>query len=502
MNNSKEFTDRVEISVDWKALIVELLGQWKMILLIAFLSGLAVMLLLYQNDVKAYNTIEPSAEKQTSADQAYNAFEKSLNDNSREALMFLDVVDRTTVENVLREYQVCISHEEAYYNSIYMNLDPNRERRLVMEYALITNADEDSFKGALIQSYALSLKDRDLIEALGAVLKADSIDQYLDQLIFATDDDHHEIIGGDQGRMEIIAILPEEADAEAVKNLITDHISQRSIELGKQHAHNMELLASEEVWIVDEDLNYKKNDINNKIVALNKTLSTDKNALTQKQMQVYEYVVSSEAGMIEDGTKNLAQALESINGVEPPHLKITNFVGGLLLGLLAYICIFLLYVVCGGKIYSQKVAENLLQTYTLGNVYLPCRNTAIRRMFNSRIVKKLQSKNISSDLESLTNNISTACKLNNTDTITLLEISETEEERQLLEKLKSKLNDSISAKVKALDDCSDTEMLEMPPVVVSVCENHTRNKDLKAFLYRARYLHISIIGLIYASCEE
>ena len=366
--------------VNIRAIVTELLLQWKAILIVALLMALIVPGLKYSRDMKSYN--DECAKQEESKD------EKSADEKVEDILAALSASDRSDVEYVIEEKDWVRKQREYLNKSILMNTNPTNQRTLLFEYKV--SSPESGNMTALMYSYLGRLDSKDMLKQLGAIIDPDADIRYIAELI-SYDLDRFTNIESDVKDMvlEFRLVIPEDIDAAAVEQAVTACLSEYSDVLEKTIGSNQisYLTALEFVRYNGEavnnrtNINYSINNVQNNIKNGTSTYSDQAKAA----IEAIDAVKTAEYEM--ENIENIEE-IEEENAPVHPGFRKKYAALGFLLGILIYAFIYTFRVIVKGNITSAADMRTYTAGRLLGEVYSETEYKGIAWLLHSKLVDK------------------------------------------------------------------------------------------------------------------
>ena len=345
MNN----TLSTQLEIDLIQVIKDLLLQWKAILAVMLIFGIATPSAMYVKDMRSYNATVAANEEL----KAKVAASRDEGAETEETDIFagLEEADKAAVEGALFTKKNLESAKRYVEESPLMKLDALALDQMVLEYYLDTPDGSDF--AAVGNAYLSSFYDKDFTDEVAGALG--TTPEYVNELVyvgntewtFSAIDVNKEIFkkgytsGLATGDMLIVTVyLPEGADAAKTESKIKDHITKTggiiSSDIGE---HDLKLISVENRSTADRDLEEKQLTKRSNLMTLESNLKSAETALSDSQMQVYS---AASAPEVEEETA--APKPESVEPVKPGFSKKYAAIG-LMLGLVLYGGIYLLLLI-------------------------------------------------------------------------------------------------------------------------------------------------------------
>ena len=296
---NKSYQRQTEKIISYKEVLWDLLTQWKAVLIVAVVTMILVSGAKYYKDMKAYKLAEAKYKDVTQVNEVPQ-------ERIAEILSSLPENEVSTVEFLVKQNEWIESEKEYLNNSILMNTNPANQRTLLLDYYISLSDSNESKMTALAYGYIGYLGNEDLIDSIGQVISPDADRKYIAELINTNNDSSKDqsrtpnlTTGSDSdgALLEIRIVLPTEADAKAVEEVVSSELYDYTNDLNKEIGnHTIKLISSSEAYMFNK---YAVDNRNNIMVTINNLQNNEKNmkvALSDGQREAFDSIIEIKKG--------------------------------------------------------------------------------------------------------------------------------------------------------------------------------------------------------------
>ena len=489
---------QVEMQINLKEVLWDLLEQWKAVLVVALLTALLVAGAKYAKDMKAYDAAK--AEK-TNVVQSGLAVEERI----AKLVDSLPEDERSTVEYLIKQDEWIESEKEYIANSIIMNLNPASQRTLSFGYNIAETDEDNNNLMALANSYANYVSEPEMLEKLAAIIDPDAQHKYISELISTnygnnTKSDSKNMITSEDDTSVAISIsiaLPEETDAKMIENVIADSFKKYSSELRDSMGdHSLSLFNVSESYIYNSDVINNRNNILSSIYNLTNNAKNLQTSLSDDQKAVLEKVkaIRKEETESADG----AEINEESERMPKPGFSKKYALLGFVLGCMAYACIYLIWLIVRGRVNYASDIEPYTGSRLLGEINSKESVNGMQRLFNSPIVDKYRysgMKDSEDQLAQAIDSIEAVCEHAKAKDVTFVTLAE---KKDWIQRLSNKVQ-SKGIKVDVVDenDLKTEKNLAKIKNGIIISSNETQISLLDRVVSLCRNYDVNILGNIY-----
>ena len=492
MNNTSN--RRIEMVINIKEVLWDLLEQWKAVLITALVMALLVAGVKYAKDMKAYNSaqIAKEAEKKNTAPA-----EKRIED----ILETLPEDERSTVMTIINQNKWIAAQKEYISKSILLNTDPTNQRTLVADYYITTTEDSDNLSASLIYGYRALLKNKETIRKIGEAIDPGVEESYIAELISVDETDKETSVQTTDAVMEVRIVLPENADSGKVEEALAAVLQGLSSGLsGKIAPHRLTLLN------VSENYLYNDNAVNNRtniLYGINNLQNNSKNmksSLTDGQTAAVEAITAINEA--ENGAADETSGEASPNTIErkPGFSKIFALLG-FILGVMMYAFTYILIIIMRGRVNYAEDVERYAQARLLGEVYHQKDHKGLDALLHSRLVDKYRYRDRldeDSQTRKAVSKLDAVCKHAGIKGVSVLCMTEmSEENNKIVDAIKNK---GLNVSVTEIKKQPDEEYFLSLKDTVLFAGNDITVKDLVEETSQLSGYDVKLLGSIYCGC--
>lgn len=434
MNNSN--IGKAETVINVKEVIWDLLEQWKAVFITALLVAALVTGAKYAKDIKDYDAeqAKKAAEKQNAA---------STEEQIEKVLGSLPESERSTVMTIVNQNDWIESQKEYIDNSILLNTDPTNQRTLVVDYYISADEESDTVRSSLIYGYSAILRNKEFLRNIGKAIAPQVKDQYISEMITLENLNAESAAQSTDAVMEIRIVLPDDADAESVEEVLTSELQRGSSDLSnKISPHRLSLLDANETYVYNTDAVENQTNILYSITTLQNNAKNMQANLSDEQKAAIEAITAIKtadkvSSAVEIGDKGSAEAKE-----EKPKISKKYALLGFVLGVMMYAFIYLIWVIMRGRINCPEDLEYYTQSRLLGEAYHQTEHRGLEALLHSKLVDRYRYRDKldeGAQLQKAASKLETLCKHAGVKSTSMLCMSEmTEEKRRLVDAIKAR----------------------------------------------------------------
>ena len=375
--------------VNIRAIIWDLLSQWKAVLIVALL--IAALMTGYKYH-KAMNIYKAQLAGQAAAEQQTTA---PADEQITEILEALPEEDRTTVDYMIHMKDWVDNQKEYIDNSILMNVEPTNQRTLMLDFYIDAGERSDSILASLTYGYIAFCNNDKLIEGIRQIIDPDKDIKYIAELIIAPNYGNY-ISGSDDGDavFQVKIVLPEGVDAAAIEEVVKNAMIGYSAEMSRKVApHTLTLLRACEAKVYNTTAVNNKNTIIANIFNIQNTyIKTMENNLSDQQKGAISAITALKkaAKNAEDVTDTADIAAGASEEPVKPGLSKKYALFGFVLGAMLYAFLYLVLVIIKGNLAAAGDLEYYTGSRLIGEVYSETDHKGIRKLLHSKIVDRLR----------------------------------------------------------------------------------------------------------------
>lgn len=387
MDSQPYANNKPEVEINLLDVLWNLLSQWKAVAIVAIITALAITGFKFWRDSRSYQTSLANIETQT------QQMDLPTNEVLEQALEGLSKDDQAAVELVVQQSQHAAIESKYLEESILMNTDPTHQRTLTLSYLI--NSSDGINTAALANAYATQLHQDDLLHDLGALIDPNAELSYVDELITT----RYDLVQDNnitQNPFTISVVLPEEADAKAVGNVIDVYMNTISESLREQiGTHSLQTTSRAEQYLYNDIARTRRASLISDINSTRANLKTNTAALSSDQKSAYTSITNhlnaqqNNEGETSDSVGNNDKTnADSVETLEPPSLSVKFALVGFALGIVLYAIVYVVLVVIRGQIDSEQVLIDYTGSRLLGSVYYPEQHSGLSVLFHSAFADK------------------------------------------------------------------------------------------------------------------
>ncbi len=481
----------IEIGIDFSEIVHKFVKFWKVVLIISLAVSVAVSAMAFYNEKNNYLQSMKQMEEAINSD--IDLISGDYSEQTKQILAVLNPVDRQAVENVIRRYQLIDKQNSYFQNSVYYNIDPEKEHRVYIVYK-ISEVAPSSSTDLLVSAYVNSLNDTGLYNTINNCLNTNSQANAIKQLI-GTDYSRQRVASADQDTFTIYVILPNNADTEGVIRAITDHIYNQKDSLIKTIAdHNITQVDKQDVVMYDTELLQAKTDWTNRIGDQLTYAKKAENELTGEQIAAYQLIKNNEN---DKGSETSGkEAWQIIKGIHEPRFNIKYAIAGFMLGLIGCAGLYILFVIFKRKVYSPVIAAEVLQTRCVGTIETEKKNKRKQLRGNNLLEQDAIEQATNEQITRIAKTLDTIKRNNNIDNISLIDAFN-EAKTGMKNSYVERIGDMINASVAKYPNINADLLPLQSSIVVFVYDELTDINMLQVIEEECKICNLGILGFIY-----
>ena len=453
----------MEIRINFKEVIWDLLSQWKAVLIVSLVVMVIVTGAKYHKDSNAYKaamSAKDAAQTEASADERISDILAALPEDEVE-----------TVEFLVNQNEWVETEKEYMNNSILMNTNPSNQRTLLLDYYIAMSDATESKMTALEYGYVGYLNNEKVINTVGQAISPNTDSKYIAELISVNSDNsgvqsgNYNLMtdsGSDGAMLGIRVVLPSDADAEAVEKAMTSALSDYTPVLSNKIGdHSVILIGSSEAYLFNKIAVDNRNDIMSAINNQQTNSKNMRNALSDGQKAALDSITAIKK---EATDADKTQQEESVTELAKPEFSKKYAVLGFVLGAMLYAFMYVILLIIRGCVKYASDAEHYTQSRLLGEVYKKEARKGIRALFHSNLVNKYRYKGkLDSNLQidKVTDTLAAICKHEKTKEVILFNMTGKSSDgvlEQILERVSAK--GLYFNTLKIVDDIDEQNMLD------------------------------------------
>lgn len=487
------------VEIDIKELLWSLLSQWKAVLLFSLVFALLTCGAKHMKDIQNYNA-QLAAQKKATEQIALSIDEKI-------ARVMEDVPEneKAAVEYVVNE-QDWIDKQKNYLNSsILMNTDPTNQRVLSMVYDI--DADDNDEIELIIDNYLLYIRGSEVISAIKPLIANDTENKYISELFYDEESDNEDAV------LKINMVLTEEANAEDVIKVMKSILEDYSVELQKEHPHHIELVGGKVAHIYHRDNVQNRNEIFNNVNALEANIKSLQGSLTETQKTAISTIVTIKKAEFAEtqgaGTAKAGKGAQNNNEeLIAPGWSKKYGVAGFLLGVIIYVCAYILHLISGNRLGCAANIERYSGLRLLGEVYYDWKYNRLSALFHSCFFDNMHYRDkadVNMQMDRTISIIEAVCKHNKTNKMSFVEMIDSlkkNEAKAIINSLSSALeNKGISVDLIDVSQGVDEHSIFNAEYVIPVVDSETKASSFGNILSICSEFDIKPLGSVFINAK-
>lgn len=478
-----------------KDLCLELASRWKLVLVCMIIASVLFAGLRYLSAMKSYK----DAVTRANEEQA-EAVDKNPEKDIEEILSSLGDADMHAVQETLYLGKLISSQREYFDNSLLMDIDPEKETVLSLLY-IIKNADDK--EQPIVSGYKDLLLSEEMIEAIKAESSISADNEYIRELISfdnsleTTDELEVSIDTSDKDSLKIVIIVPVGADAEQIKN----SISQAMLRCKKQLVqsignHDLEEVSADTLQICDRKTLQIQQKTVKGILDNKNLLTTQERSLTEAQRGAYTTISA-----LQNGVQEPRQHADQI---PKPVISKKSLLYGAVAGLMLYIFVFMLLFLFRDRINTPDDAISVTDGRLIGQIYRKS-NSPFRWLLSSDFVNKIRYKTmLNSDIQisKTISSIEALCRHEGAENVAIASFSMTDSEDI---DIMNRIADAVGEKGISMSviDPSDNEafdenkMNDIDAAVIVLKGEVAQKQSVGNWLELCRWYNVNNVGTVY-----
>lgn len=484
---------QVEMTINIKEILGNLLEQWKVVLITALLVMALFVGLKYAKDMKSY--IAAQTKKNAETQSTISAEERIA-----EILDKLPENERSTVITIIKQNDWIESEKEYINNSILMNTDPTNQRTLVADYYVNAAEESDSIRNSLIIGYKSYINDKEVAESLGKLIKPNTETKYISELISVNNSESSEGKLSFDAILEVCVVLPDGTDSKAVEETLTSLLKEQSPEMSNRICpHSIDLVSAKETYLYNKGAVYEQTNILYSIFNLQNNTMSMQSALSDGQKAAVESIIA-----IKSTEKTTAMGTKKIGASDientKPEVSKKYALLGFVLGVLVYAFIYFLIVIRRGCLLCADDASFYTEARLLGELYEQTKLSGIKALFKSRFIEKYRYGNkldTIKQIEKMRSSIEAVCKHEGLKELTVFDQSAPEKMKDTIIREIRNLGIKVT-EISAGEDINEKELCDVDDAVF-LTGNMTKVSALCGLTGLLRDYDIRTLGAIYAA---
>ena len=500
MNTIKNGKAITVVSV--RDLIWDIISQWKAVLIAALLMALLTAGAKYYKDISAYNARQEQ-------DQIEQSAKWSPEEQIANILEALPEGDRADVEYMVSQQEWLDRQKDYVNNSLYAKANPVSQRTVLLDYYIDSEESSGSVLATLAYAFSSYADSEKLVEGIRDVIDPQADIQYVSEMTYAPVDD----LQYDDGDfvLEVMIVVLEDTDADAIKNVVTDSYTEYSKELNKTVCpHTISLIRYDVLKLFNTSALNNRNSLTSNIYNIqNNIISNMEATLSDEQKAAYHSIIAIKkaAAQAEDAADQAADDEKAAESSEPakPGIRKKYLMLGFILGAMIYAFIYALYIILKRTITSAGQTQYYTGSRLIGEVYCSGGHPGLGALFHSRLADKLRYRgrlDETKQTEKTAASLEAVCKHAETDNVTLMCLPGM---KAITEKVLSSITDTVNDKginteIFSIGDEIDENRLITVKDYVIVSGNDSKATNLMELEGLCREYGIRNLGNIYL-CE-
>lgn len=407
-----------DIEIDLKEMMLDLLSQWKAVLLAAII--MAVLLAGAKNvkDMKEYNAA--LTEKDAETHSTLTAEEKIGG-----IINALPEEERATVIALVNQDKWIEDQKEYINNSILINSDPTNQRTLCLDYYITDSELDETIETDIITGYKAYLSSDKIVKSVGNAIDPEISSDYITELISVNNTDTS---NEPASIFEVRIVLPYDAEADKVEKAFTKALTEMSSEVSEHICpHKISLVYSGERYFYND---YAVNKRTNILYSINNLQNNTKNmqaSLSEGQRTAIESIKAIEKNSKTDINSEQESDTERLeNGMTKPGISKKYAVLGFLIGAMLYAFAYMLLIILEKRVNYASAAENYSRARLVGELYKKEDTKGLLKLFYSGLVERYRYKgktDIPEQVDKATDKLEAICKHEGTSNVAMIDLT-------------------------------------------------------------------------------
>ena len=483
-----------EMQINLKEVLWDLLEQWKAIILVALAMAVLMTGAKFVKDSQA-----AKEERQVIAESEENAklSEEERIDNIMESLDEEDKPDVLYTANRL----VWLERQKEYItNSILMNVDSSNVRTLSVGYAI--KADDADIP-ALEGEYDSFLSGQKYTDKIKPLIDSDAEDRYIGELIWTgASSSYVEEANYEDGAFKVQIILPDDTDADAVKDAVEEAFAEKAKALSKSVAnHDLKMTGTEVTVAPNAWLQTNKGEMINRAANLQNTLSNEQNTMNEDQQEAVDEIVAIRTNSAEDESgASAAESTSEKNNKEDAeqgkaHLSKKYAVAGFVFGAMVYALVYIFLLMMRACVNYASDLENYTGARLLGAAYDSKEAKGIQSLLQSKFADRYRYRGLH-DVETqeadAAETLESVCAHNGVKELTVLKMTDADD-------IVAKMTDASGLKTDILDACmavKDKEIKDVKTAII-IADKETKLNILTNAVALCRDYGVNMLGCMF-----
>lgn len=381
---------QVEMQINLKEVIWDLLSQWKAVLIASLIMMLLVTSAKYYKDSKTIKAVKEKTGTET-------ALHLTKEERIQQAKKNVPKAERDAVDYYVSRQLWIIWQKEYLSKSILMNLDPSNERHLSVNYSIV--ADEDDIP-ALKSNYDLMSTSQLMIDKIKPIIDPDKEDRYIEELISSNILTQNNVSKNySNGIFTITITVPDGIDADELESAIDEAVNDIKKTNEKEiAAHSIIKTGSKDTTVVNAQNIEDRADYHIKVYNAQTALKNEQSNLSSEQKKAIETIVGIYEGKESQGAKNTTRNDNNRGSAKTTAVKNIGIskkyaLFGFVMGAMAYAFIYLIMIIVRARINYACDAETYTHSRLLGETYEHLDHKGVESLLHSKIVDKYRYRN-------------------------------------------------------------------------------------------------------------
>ena len=400
-----------ETEIDLKEFALDLLSQWKAILIVALLLAVLACTARHAKDVNEYKA---DLEAQREAEKAKLTIEEQI-ENVYELLA---PEERTAVEFIVSEQDWINKQKQYLRESILMKTDPNNQRVLSMVFDI--DAENASDIPVLLQAYYSFMYSDELVNAVKPVIAPKAEDKYIKELFIENKEHIYEEAEQESAAVMLNVVLPEETDKDAFIEVSSDAIMKYSEKISAKYTHSISLASAESLHMYRSIADTRMT-LFNSVNSTELNLKNAKGNLSNEQRNAVDIITK----LLEGGNP---EALGTEDSAKDSELKKPGWskkmaVFGFMLGAIMYTGFYLLWMMLKRQLNYAVSAGHYSGSRLLGEIYEHEECKGLKTLMHSKTIEYYRFKGYTDEqlqINKALSSIEAICEHAKVSTVSLL----------------------------------------------------------------------------------
>lgn len=454
-----------------------LLVQWKAVVIVALLFGVAVMCGKYLIDLKKFKTANTT-------DYTYDI--EAAIDN-------MGIEEYNAVLNAVKVQEKLDAWNDYTKHSLYLKVSPTSYEQIRLVYRI--EAMDDTHALNIIEAYGESLQADEILAEIITSSGIDSEPKYLREIINIEGQKSEDTIS-DEDVMVVSAMVPAGIDAMGLKNAVLAAVdSSGKLVNYYGYEYRMEFVSDTVEEVSNLEMLQSQSELISQMNTLQASHKNSEISFSNNQKKLYQAMLNADSSEMNKGMEIYSEDFVS------PVLSKKYFAIGLLLGMILYIGLYLMWIV-----FNPYAVELVVMSSTsapvVGEIRIEDKKSGLANFFFcDSWMQKLLYKN-TDGIENIIGQMQVFSgdkdvkKLQILQSLTDVEIEDSLSELKIIAQ-----NQGVNLSIVSLDLTDLKESLSMidtnVPSVLAVHDGKTRKKDIRKLYDILTNQNTKVVGELY-----